>query len=140
MSHQIYNKQLDGEYGVVMASSSGERKRLMVVTTVKTHRFHITSKTSYKVLHNGQIVHVSDKIQLAIKHYNGIHSDRMPTDSYKSPCSKGGIQPLKEPIGTESAKEILCTSCDHQDHCNAYLRNPERRTVKCVSYKNDSHE
>lgn len=122
MPHHINRKQLDNEYKHILASSGEDNKKLFAVITIKTERFTTKEYLFFHVYHNGSVVHSSDKIHLAIKAYNQINS----------------ITPqFREHGRIELKNSPLCVSCDHNDHCNLYLRQPDVAIKICANYKND---
>jgi len=126
MAHTILSSQLDGEYKHIIASSSAEQKKIEMTITLQTNRFgHTTETIFFHIKHMNNIICSVGKLSLAIKAYNSIQNN-MPNCLAKLVLS---TPPKTITSGT------LCLQCDHQDHCNTYLRNPERPTRQCASFK-----
>jgi len=126
MNHTITSSQLDGNYEHVIASSSAEQKKIVMTITLQTNRFgHTTETIFFHVKHLGNIISSTGKLELAIRSYNRITSGVAKLNNEATP----------KPNTSKKIAGTLCLQCDHQDHCNAYLRNPERPIQICASFK-----
>jgi hypothetical protein len=131
MSHYITAKQLAGQYKHLLASSSEDNKKLWVIITITCHRFHTDEKMSFVIEHKGIVVHISNYISLAIKAYNEIQGQTFGTPEEWDYHKRFKNTPFTKSV----SKSSICMQCNKQDHCNAYLRNPERFTRTCVSFE-----
>lgn len=114
MSKKLIIEELVGTYKVRLASSIEDNKILYSVLTIKD-----TPKYSFHVVHNGQVVHTSDYLRLALSAYNKIESIK---------------QPITGIIIHPDAEMSICTHCEHNDICKKYLHNPGDKVIMCANY------